>query len=100
MGRRQAVPAHFQGADTSGSSIDRRRRRRCHYGPARISHGHPRRRPFAYFTVTLTDLDTIPLATTTSVLAPVSIVLGTSKCVETTNDPVATPIELWLWVRA
>ena len=43
---------------------------------------------------TLTDVDGIPFATTSSVLAPVSIVLGTSKFVDTVAEPVATPIVL------
>lgn len=36
----------------------------------------------------------MPFATTTSVLVPVAIEDGTSKCVVTTKLPVATPIEL------
>jgi len=48
----------------------------------------------------LTGADGIPLATISSELAPVSIVAGTSKFVETMADPVATPIVLWLWVLA
>jgi hypothetical protein len=52
------------------------------------------------FTVTDTAADGIPFAITTSVLAPVSAPLGTSKFVETVALPVATPIVLWSWVRA
>ena len=53
-----------------------------------------------YSTVTLTGADAMPLATTTSELAPVSIFAGTSNSVDTTALPVATPIVLWSWVRA
>jgi hypothetical protein len=42
----------------------------------------------------LTAIDGIPLATTSSELAPVSMVAGTSKFVETMADPVATAIVL------
>jgi hypothetical protein len=42
----------------------------------------------------------MPFATTTNMLAPVSIVAGTSKFVETVADPVATPMVLWSWVLA
>jgi hypothetical protein len=42
----------------------------------------------------------MPFATTTKVLAPVSIVAGMSKFVETVAEPVATPIVLWSWVLA
>ena len=52
------------------------------------------------FTVIDTEADGIPLAITTSVLAPVSMPDGTSKLVETGVLPVATPIVLWSWVRA
>lgn len=47
------------------------------------------------FTTTVTGLDAIPLATTTSELAPVSALIGTSNEVETTLLPVATPMVLW-----
>src|ERR1017187_7303917 len=47
------------------------------------------------FTVTLTAGDGMPFATTSSELAPVSIVAGTSNLVETIALPVATPIVLW-----
>ena len=47
-----------------------------------------------YFIVTWTGFDAMPFATTTSVLAPVSIFAGTSKLVETGSEPVATPIVL------
>ena len=43
---------------------------------------------------TATVGDEIPLATTASLLAPVSVPLGTSNCVETIAGPVATPIVL------
>src|SRR5579862_6874941 len=42
------------------------------------------------FTVTRTGLDEMPLATTKSALAPVSMVAGMSNSVETTALPVAT----------
>ena len=48
----------------------------------------------------LTGIDGIPLATTSSELAPVSIVAGTSKRVEAIVEPVATRIVLWLCVLA
>lgn len=47
-----------------------------------------------YCTVTSTPADGIPFATTCRVLAPVSIVLGTSKLVDTGLLPVATAIVL------
>src|SRR5437588_8209607 len=47
--------------------------------------------------VTLAGDEAMPLATTTSVLAPVSAPAGTSKFVDTVAMPVATPIELWPW---
>ena len=53
-----------------------------------------------YCTVTLTTEDGMPFDTTCKVRAPVSIVVGTSKCVETLAVPVATPMLLWSWVRA
>jgi hypothetical protein len=42
----------------------------------------------------------MPLATTDSLLAPVSMSTGTSNFVDTIALPVATPIELWSCVRA
>src|SRR5277367_72257 len=51
-------------------------------------------------TVTATAAEGIPLAITYNVLAPVAIVAGTSKLVETTSLPVATAIVLGLWVLA
>jgi hypothetical protein len=42
----------------------------------------------------------MPFATTSNVLAPVSIAVGTSKFVETVAVPVATPMVLWSWVLA
>ena len=48
----------------------------------------------------LTVIEGIPFATTTRELAPVSIVAGTSKLVETIAEPVATAIVLWLCVLA
>ena len=48
-----------------------------------------------YCTVTATAAEAKPFATTCSLLGPVSIVAGTSKCVETINEPVATPIDEW-----
>jgi hypothetical protein len=48
----------------------------------------------------LTAFDGIPFATTTSELAPVSIVAGTSKLVETMALPVATAMVLWSCVLA
>lgn len=53
-----------------------------------------------YWTVMLTAFDGMPLATTTSELAPVSIPLGTSKLVETLVFLVATPMVLWSCVLA
>jgi hypothetical protein len=53
-----------------------------------------------YCTVTATDADAIPLATTTNLPVPVSIPEGTSKFVDTFFLPVATPIVLWPCVRA
>jgi hypothetical protein len=47
-----------------------------------------------YCTVTDTGADGMPLATTTSELAPVSVPDATSKLVETVALPVATPIVL------
>src|SRR5437016_396113 len=49
---------------------------------------------FCYCTVTETDVDGMPFATTTRELAPVCIFAGTSKLVEMLRLPVATPIEL------
>jgi hypothetical protein len=40
------------------------------------------------------DMDGIPLATTSRVLAPVSVWVGTSNSVETGAFPVATPMVL------
>jgi hypothetical protein len=51
--------------------------------------------PVAVEMVTLAGDEAMPLATTASVLAPVSAPVGTSKLVETVALPVATPIELW-----
>jgi len=53
-----------------------------------------------YCTVTLTGVEAMPFAITTRLLVPVSAVKGTSKVVETIFGPVATPMLLWLWVRA
>ena len=47
-----------------------------------------------YLTVTDTATDEMPLATTCSVLAPLSIFVGTSKLVDTIAEPVATPMVL------
>lgn len=47
-----------------------------------------------YSTVTFTAADGMPFATTTSVLAPFSVRVGTSKYVHTDCVPVATPIVL------
>ena len=52
------------------------------------------------FTTTDTGLEAMPLAITTSELAPVSALLGTSNEVETTLPPVATPMVLGSCVRA
>ena len=52
------------------------------------------------FTVTATGAEGMPLATTTSVLGPVSVALETSKWVDTGALPVATAIVLWSCVRA
>jgi hypothetical protein len=52
------------------------------------------------FTVTLTGAEAMPLATTASELAPVSVTDGTSNEVDTMVLPVATPMLLWPWVRA
>lgn len=46
------------------------------------------------FTVTLTGTEAMPLATTVSELAPVSVFAGTLNIVETIALPVATPILL------
>jgi hypothetical protein len=48
-----------------------------------------------YATVTACGLDAIPLATTSSVEAPVPMVPGTSNCVLWTALPVATPMLEW-----
>lgn len=53
-----------------------------------------------YCTVTATATEGMPFATTTNELAPVSIVAGTSKFVDTVAVPVATPMVLWSWVLA
>jgi hypothetical protein len=53
-----------------------------------------------YCTVTATAFDGIPFATTSRVLAPLSIFAGTSKLVETIALPVATAIVLWSCVLA
>jgi hypothetical protein len=53
-----------------------------------------------YCTVTATPADGMPFATTSKVLAPVSIPVGTSKLVETALALVATAMVLGLWVRA
>ena len=45
-------------------------------------------------TVMLAGFDAMPFATTTSVLGPESIIVGTSKYVQTSCEPVATPMEL------
>jgi len=47
-------------------------------------------------TSTATGWDGIPFATTTNLLAPVSMLAGTSNSVETGVLPVATAIVLWL----
>ena len=47
-------------------------------------------------TVMVTGMDGMPLATTSSVLSPVSMSVGTSNQVETMAEPVATPIVLKL----
>ena len=52
----------------------------------------------AQLIVTATAAEGIPFATTTRVLAPVSIPAGTSNFVETAFVPVATPIVLWVCV--
>ena len=44
--------------------------------------------------------DGMPLATTSSVLSPSSVFVGTSNRVETMAGPVATAIVLKSWVRA
>src|SRR5436305_1198536 len=54
-----------------------------------------KRRATGFPTETLTESEGIPLATTSSVLEPVSISEGTSNWVETGVDPVATAIVLW-----
>jgi hypothetical protein len=53
-----------------------------------------------YCTVTATALDGIPFVTTTRVLAPVSVLADTVKCVDTGSVPVATAMVLGLTVRA
>ena len=53
-----------------------------------------------YSMVTGLALEGIPLATTTSALGPVSIVVGTTKVAETTALPVAIPMVLKFDVRA
>jgi hypothetical protein len=53
-----------------------------------------------FFTVTAIEFEGMPLATTTSVLAPVFAPLGTSNDVVVTRFPVATPIVLGLCVLA
>ena len=53
-----------------------------------------------YSIVTGLALEGIPLATTTIALAPVSIVVGTTKVAETTVLPVAIPMVLKFDVRA
>ncbi len=60
----------------------------------------PTRHHPSQFTVTATGAEGMPLATTTSVLAPVSVALETSKWVDTGALPVATAIVLWSCVRA
>ena len=50
--------------------------------------------------MTLTGAEAMPLATTTSEPAPVSVTDGTSNEVDTGVLPVATPMLLWPWVRA
>jgi hypothetical protein len=73
---------------TDRSAGERRERHRI--GTVRETH---RRRAFdqpAQFTVMVTGSEAIPFATTTSELAPVSIVIGTSNEVETEVAPVAT----------
>src|ERR1700733_15329630 len=55
---------------------------------------HPSLYEPSQLTVTATAVDGMPLATTTSSPAPVSIPDGTSKFVDTVVDPVATPIVL------
>lgn len=52
-------------------------------------------RAHGQFTVVLTGVEAMPLATTTSELAPASAPVGTSKKVETIVPPVATPMLLW-----
>jgi hypothetical protein len=49
---------------------------------------------FLYCTVTCTGTEGMPLATTTRLLAPVSMPDGTSKFVDTILLPVATPMVL------
>jgi hypothetical protein len=52
------------------------------------------------FTVIVTGSEGIPFATTSRELLPVSAAAGTSKFVETSSAPVATPIVLCPCVRA
>ena len=94
-GTRGAAPA-FQRGKRAGRkaappvSFDSTGRRRCPKSVARTA---------CYFTVTVTEAEGIPFATTTMVLGPSSMVAGTSKWVVTLRAPVATPMLVWLWVR-
>lgn len=71
-------------------SFDSTGRRRCPKSVARTA---------CYFTVTVTEAEGIPFATTTMVLGPSSMVAGTSKWVVTLRAPVATPMLVWPCVR-
>src|SRR5256885_17237539 len=55
---------------------------------------------YFHHTLIVTGADGIPLATTTRALKPRSIVSGGSNNVDTCTPPVATPMELWLCVKA
>ncbi len=56
--------------------------------------------PYSVGWLTRHGLDAMPFVTTWRSSAPRSRPAGTSNCVVTTWRPVATPIELWSWVRA
>ena len=66
----------------------------CQLHGAKPFQGIDRTSQRRYCTVTATDFDAMPFATTSRVPAPVSMLAGTSKCVDTGLVLVATAMVL------
>ena len=78
-------------------SLRKRRGKSESLGPrfeSERAHQFTKNRERTQFTVTLSGADAMPLATTASELAPLSVPAGTSNWVETMALPVATPMLL------